>query len=94
MQNTRKSASVLKRIAQGPAPWLAPMCIVLVAMFIVPTVQVIGYSFTDAKLISKTINLTLKSYKVIFTNEATYEILKNTFIFVFFSVWIKTLSVL
>ncbi len=91
MQNTKKSASVLKRIVQGPAPWLAPMCIVLVAMFIVPTVQVIGYSFTDAKLISKTINWTMKSYRVIFTNEATYEILRNTFVFVFFSVICQTL---
>ena len=81
----------LKRVSQGPAPWLAPLVIVLVALFILPTLEVIRYSFTDASLLRQNYNYTLKSFRVIFTTPATYDILWNSLVFVFFSVVFQTL---
>lgn len=88
---TSNNKTFLHKLCQGPAPWLAPMVIVLVALFIVPTVQVIVYSFTNASLLRPTYSYTLRSYAQVLTNPETYVILKNTFIFVFFSVVFQTL---
>ena len=79
------------RASKGPAPWLAPMIVVLLAMFIVPTVQVIVYSFTDASLLRSSYSFTLRSYATVLANPDTYVILKNTFVFVVFSVVFQTL---
>ena len=92
-KNVSKKANLgtfLYRTCRGPAPWLAPMVIVLVAMFIVPAVQVIIYSFTNATLLRSTYEYTLRSYKAVLTNPDTLEIVRNTFVFVFFSVVFQT----
>ncbi len=77
--------------SHGPLPWLLPLLAVLAFAFIYPTIEVIRYSFTDASLVKKSYTYTLKSYVTIFNNPNTYLILKNTFVFVFFSVVFQTL---
>lgn len=81
----------LKRLADDPVIWFAPLVIVLVAMFIVPTFNVILYSFTDASILRNTYKFTLRSYRTVILNSSTYIILLNTFIFVIFSVIFQTL---
>ncbi|GHV54174.1 ABC transporter permease [Spirochaetia bacterium] len=83
--------SFLKSLSRGPVPWLAPLGIVLLLLFVYPTFEVLRYSFTDASILRNTYNYTLKSYSNIFSNPQTYEVLWITLVFVFFSVLFQTL---
>lgn len=81
---------ILRGISRGPAPWLAPLAVILLLLFVYPTFEVLRYSFTDASILRNTYNYTFKTYRNILTNPQTYEVLKITFIFVIFSVLMQT----
>lgn len=78
------------RLTGGPLFWLLPLFAVLIVMFIYPTFEVIRYSFTDMSLLKLEYHYTLKSYLSVFREKAFLNILKVTFIFVFFSVFFQT----
>jgi multiple sugar transport system permease protein len=82
--------TIKKKFSDTPIPWLTPLLLVLALLFVYPTFQVIKFAFTDASIIKPTYNYTFKTFKSILLNPSTYEILKITFIFVFFSVLFQT----
>lgn len=79
-----------KKFSDTPIPWLLPLFIVLALMFVYPTVQVLIYGFTNAKITSNNYVFTLNTYKSILSNPSTYYTLWITIIFVFFSVIFQT----
>ncbi len=80
-----------KKFSDTPIPWLLPLFIILAFMFVYPTMQVIIYGFTNAKITSPNYSFTLRTYKSILSNPSTYYTLWITIIFVFFSVLFQTL---
>lgn len=84
-------ANILKRIADGPFFWIAPLALILICIFVYPTIEVIRYSFTNATLTSDSYTYTLNSYKAIFSNTQLLNTLVVTVIFVIFSVVGQTL---
>ncbi|QTQ15915.1 carbohydrate ABC transporter permease [Treponema parvum] len=91
VSTNRRDVSLLGDFSRGPIPWLAPLAIVLLLTFIYPTFEVFRYSFTDMSILKNTYSYTLKSFRQVFLNSDTYTILKNTFVFVVFSVVFQTL---
>lgn len=83
--------SLFSRISQGPVPWLIPIGVVLLLLFVYPTIEVIRYSFTNASILTKDFVYTFGSYRSVFTNPHTYSGLRTTVIFVFFSVIFQVL---
>jgi multiple sugar transport system permease protein len=81
----------LKALSQGPVPWLMPLALMLLLLFVYPTFEVLRFSVTDASILKNSYNYTLKSFVSILTNLQTYEVLKITLVFVFFSVTFQTL---
>lgn len=76
----------MKKLQKGPVLWLAPMLIILIALFVYPTLEVLRYSFTNMSLLSNEYTYTLGSYIRILTDSKTLQVLAVTVIFVFFSV--------
>lgn len=87
----KKKRGFFVRLRQGPVFWLLPLALVLLLLFVYPTFQVIRYSFTDMSLLSEDYRYTFKSYYSVFRDKSFFNILKITFIFVFFSVAFQTL---
>jgi multiple sugar transport system permease protein len=83
VQSEKKIAN---RLIHGPVLWLLPLMLVLVCFYLYPVIDVVRYSFTDAKMISNQYVYTLRSYKNIFLSQAFYLSLWRTFIFVSISV--------
>lgn len=69
-----------------PVLWLLPLFIVLVAFFLVPTLDVIRLSFTNASLAKPNFIYTTKSYIKIFRDSAFLNVMRVTLIFVSVSV--------
>jgi multiple sugar transport system permease protein len=92
-KNTASSKRLmfLSAVSRGPVPWLTPLALMLLLLFVYPTFEVLRFSFTDASILRNTYNYTLRSFVSILTNIQTYEVLRITFIFVFFSVAFQTL---
>lgn len=80
-----------KKLTKGPFFWMLPLFLVLIIMFIYPTFEVVRYSFTDMSLLKVDYQYTFRSYLSVFRDRAFLNILKVTFIFVFFSVLFQTL---
>jgi multiple sugar transport system permease protein len=74
------------RLIKGPVLWLLPLVIVLICFYLYPVLDVIRYSFTDAKMTTNDFSYTLSSYVNILTTPAFYQSLWRTFIFVSISV--------
>ncbi|HIS00933.1 MAG TPA: sugar ABC transporter permease [Candidatus Excrementavichristensenella intestinipullorum] len=88
-QNALKTAHG-KRAAyvsnQRPLLWLLPLFVVLLAFFLVPTLDVIRLSFTNASLAKPSYDYTTKSYLKVIRDSAFPEIMSVTLIFVSISV--------
>lgn len=76
----------LHRLVKGPVLWLTPLALVLAVFYLYPVLDVIRYSFTNAKMTSNEYIYTLKSYTSLLTDPAFYQSLRVTFIFVLISV--------
>jgi len=72
--------------AQSPVPWLIPLALVLITVFLYPVVEVIRLSFTNSNLIDTHFSYTLDSYVALFTNSGFSHMVGITFLFVIFSV--------
>lgn len=86
-----KPKPFIQTIRKGPWLWIAPNLIVLVAIFIIPTLSIVRYSFTDAQIIGNDYIYTLKSYAKVYSNSEFFNIILTTIIFVIFSVLLQTL---
>lgn len=77
-------------IIRGPSFWIIPNLIFLVVVFIIPTISIIRFSFTLAKVMGSNYSFTLASYANMFNNPEFLSILILTVIFVLFSVFFQT----
>lgn len=83
--NTRRRRSGSRR--QSPVLWLLPLLLVLCVFYLIPLVDVIKTSFTDATMTNPAGHgFTLNSFKSVFQDAAFGEIMFVTFFFVGFSV--------
>jgi multiple sugar transport system permease protein len=79
-------AGFLYRLLRGPLPWLLSLLIILFYFYLYPVIDVIRYTFTDAKMTSNEYVYTFRSYINVFTSQTFYQSLRRTFIFVSISV--------
>jgi multiple sugar transport system permease protein len=76
----------VRRISQGPVPWLAPLLLLLAVFFLFSIVELVRMSFTNSTMDSNSFHYTLNSYRRVFTDSSFPQILGVTFFFVTFSV--------
>ncbi|WP_413376007.1 carbohydrate ABC transporter permease [Alkalihalobacillus sp. 1P02AB] len=85
-----KSVQVKQRAFKGwgnsPLPWLLPLAIILLFVFLYPIFEIIKFSFTNASLLETDLTFTLDSYKRLFSLSGFYHMLTITAIFVVCSV--------
>lgn len=87
MMTIKPQKKLLKKASQSPILWLAPLFLLLCVFYLIPLVDVIKTSFTDATMTNPKGNgFTLASYLKVFQDEAFGEIMFVTFFFVGFSV--------
>lgn len=83
--NTRRRLS--GSYSQSPVLWLLPLFLILCVFYLIPLVDVIRTSFTDATMTNpEGHGFTLESYVKVFQDQAFGEIMFVTFFFVGFSV--------
>jgi multiple sugar transport system permease protein len=85
-----KSVQVKPKASRGwgesPIPWMVPLGIILLFVFLYPIFEIIKFSFTNASLLESDLSYTLGSYIRLFTMPGFYNMLTITATFVFFSV--------
>lgn len=87
MMTVKPQKNFFKKASQGPILWLAPLFLVLCVFYLIPLVDVIKTSFTNATMTNPKGNgFTWTSYIKVFQDEAFGEIIFVTFFFVGFSV--------
>ncbi|MFC0469815.1 carbohydrate ABC transporter permease [Halalkalibacter kiskunsagensis] len=77
---------VIKGWGSSPLPWLLPLGIILLFVFLYPIFEIIKFSFTNASLLETDLSYTLGSYMSLFSLPGFYQMLTITAIFVLFSV--------
>jgi len=77
--------------SNSPVPWLLPLSLVLVLVFLYPVFEVFRLSFTNANLIDKTFEYTTSSYRSLFMKPGFGRMIGITFIFVALSVLFQML---
>jgi multiple sugar transport system permease protein len=75
-----------KALGNSPVPWLLPLSIILVFVFLYPIIEMVRLSFTNANLIEPDYSYTLSSYISLFASPGFFSMLAVTLFFVFFSV--------
>lgn len=90
MKTEPVSSSPLKRkktsFSDSPYPWLIPLTLLLLAVFLYPILEIVRMSFTDMSLVDTEFRYTLESYVRLFTLPGFWPMLGTTGFFVFFSV--------
>ncbi|TCJ16939.1 sugar ABC transporter permease [Rubrobacter taiwanensis] len=79
------------RPGDTPVPWLLPLALVLVLVFVYPILEILRLSFTDASLVRPEYAYTLESYITLLRSPDFLSTLRITFIFVFASVVFQVL---
>lgn len=83
----KKQLSIKKRrLFDSPYPWLIPLFIVIVFVFLYPVIEITRLSFTDASLSSNEYAYTLDSYISLFSKPSFVQMLITTGIFVIISI--------
>ncbi|WP_054709702.1 sugar ABC transporter permease [Bacillus sp. JCM 19041] len=75
-----------KRFLDTPYPWLIPLSLLLIAVFLYPIIEIVRMSFSDMNLVDTEYEYTLESYVRLFTLPGFWPMLGTTGFFVFFSV--------
>lgn len=84
-----KSTQMKHLVTKGkssPLPWLLPLGIILLFVFLYPIFEIVKFSFTNASLLESDLSYTLGSYIRLFSLPGFYQMLLITAIFVSFSV--------
>ncbi|MDP9392982.1 MAG: sugar ABC transporter permease [Actinomycetota bacterium] len=75
-----------QRLQSSPWIWLAPMTVLLLAVFVYPMVEIVRLSFTEAGLIEPVQDYTLGSYADVLGSAGFARTLRVTFLFVVASI--------
>lgn len=75
-----------KGLGETPVPWLAPLVIILLTLFIYPMFDILRLSFTNARIGVADYNYTFNSFLNLFQDPGFYGMLRVTAFFVIFSV--------
>ncbi|SFL75859.1 multiple sugar transport system permease protein [Paenibacillus sp. 1_12] len=75
----------------SPVPWLFPVVVILLLVFIYPVIEVVRFSFTNASLVDQRYMYTLNSYTSLFTKPGFGHMVGITLSFVAFSVFFQML---
>jgi multiple sugar transport system permease protein len=78
--------SFLSRLGDSPIPWVLPLALILIGVFLFPIVEIVRLGFTNADLVSTDYEYTAASYISLFTAPSFANMLLVTLIFVSFSV--------
>jgi len=71
--------------------WLLPLIIFVALFYLFPVIEVVRMSFTNTLLFGTKYSYTLDSYELVSSEREFLSILKNTFLFTFFSVFFQML---
>jgi multiple sugar transport system permease protein len=82
----KPGADWVNKLLKGPVLWILPLFLALFLFYLYPMLEVIRYSFTDAKMTTAEYVYTFKSYYNTLTSQAFYQSIGSTFIFVSISV--------
>jgi multiple sugar transport system permease protein len=85
------AAARWRRLAGTPVPWLLPLALVLLFVFVYPILEIARLSFTDASLVGVDYGYTTRSYTTLFQSPDFLSTVRVTFIFVFASVTFQIL---
>ncbi|SDO15919.1 carbohydrate ABC transporter permease [Alkalicoccus daliensis] len=83
------SLTLTKGIGNSPIPWLIPLSLILLFVFLFPVFEIIRYSFTDASFLETDYSYTISSFVRLFTLPGFYQMLIVTLIFVTASVFFQ-----
>jgi multiple sugar transport system permease protein len=78
--------SFLARLGDTPIPWILPLALILIGVFLYPIIEIVRLGFTNADLIGAEYDYTASSYISLFTAPSFANMLLVTLIFVGFSV--------
>ncbi|MFI7483960.1 carbohydrate ABC transporter permease [Kocuria sp. M1R5S2] len=78
--------SLLSRMGDTPIPWVLPLALILIAVFLYPIIEIVRLGFTDADLVGTDYEYTIGSYTSLFTAPSFANMLTVTALFVGFSV--------
>ncbi|TCL65929.1 carbohydrate ABC transporter membrane protein 1 (CUT1 family) [Hydrogenispora ethanolica] len=80
------SAKERRGLGESPVPWLAPLFVMLLLVFIYPLFEVVRFSFTNARIGQLNYSYTIESFLVFFRDQGFSDMLRVTGVFVTFSV--------
>lgn len=78
--------SFLSRAGDTPIPWVLPLALILIAVFLYPIIEIVRLGFTNADLVGSEYDYTTSSYVSLFTAPSFMKMLTVTALFVGFSV--------
>ncbi|MGE5607023.1 MAG: carbohydrate ABC transporter permease [Bacteroidota bacterium] len=85
-ENRKFQTNQLKGLGESPVPWVMPLLIILLLLFIYPLLEVVRLSFTDARIGQLTYKYTLNSFLELMGDPGFSDMIRVTAIFVIFSV--------
>lgn len=86
LDSKKKGKNFFKGIGDSPTPWILPLILILVFVFLYPIIEIVRLSFTDANLVQKDYSYTLSSYVSLFSSPGFLKMLWITAVFVSLSV--------
>ena len=84
--DTASQRPFLARLGDTPVPWVLPLAVILIAVFLYPIIEIARLGFTNADLVGTDYEYTLGSYVSLFTAPSFVRMLTVTALFVGFSV--------
>ncbi|HEX7064977.1 MAG TPA: sugar ABC transporter permease [Bacillales bacterium] len=78
--------SFIQVLGNTPIPWILPLALILICIFLYPIIEIVRLSFTNASLVGDDYSYTLSSYTSLFTSPGFIKMLWVTGFFVGFSV--------
>lgn len=85
------SVKIKKKFLNTPYPWLIPLSLLLIVVFLYPIIEIVRMSFSDMNLVDSEYTYTFESYVRLFTLPGFWPMLGTTGFFVFFSVTFQLL---
>lgn len=82
---------IKKKFLNTPYPWLIPLSLLLIVVFLYPIIEIVRMSFSDMNLVDSEYTYTFESYVRLFTLPGFWPMLGTTGFFVFFSVTFQLL---
>ncbi|GAK13236.1 carbohydrate ABC transporter permease [Geomicrobium sp. JCM 19039] len=84
--STHQPLKPRNKLRESPLPWLVPLLLILIVVFLFPVIEIIRLSFTDSTLVDPNYSYTLSSYLSLFNQPGFQRMMWITLLFVVFSV--------